>query len=617
MRCVLACAPMLARQFFSGCFGSFVASRGLLEHSSQPRKAPRWRVPFLRCAGLAALLAVTWSATASASPVLLAGTGQEKVHSTHVSVMQKDGMSAVSIMPDYEGSLSPFAVVVPVPKDVEESDVAVIKREFMDRLDKISAPRFAEFWEMDPCKEGEVQQAWERDMTASDDTGFLGVMKTDPSKKVAKEMLMDVEAKEKEGEYTKTFVGTGKEVLSWLSGKDFKLPEGGQASIEKYADQGYNFVAMAVDPNSIELIGADRATLSPIRYFTETKIEKLPIRFGLPSAAKAQELLIFTLVKDQRMQTANYPTKPAPTNLRVKFEVKERMGEFYAALHDKFLEKNPRTFLAEYAYTTADCTKPCPTEPLMPHELLSLGGDAFDETLPEDVRRPEPPEPTEEEQAKFEAQLAGKTPSEKKEFKESWEDDREELAARKALIKRHTYTLSRLHYRYGKDDLPKDPVLEAGAPITGGIDLPKGPEGVASVQVTTADENEFQIRYNHLHPNIKVVECENPKRYRWGKPPRTYRGLNKIWIAEDLSRKNREQIDPAEVVMTSVPQLDLPGRATEEKQEKKSQEPDAEKKEKDDGCGCSTVGTGPRGRLWSLALGLVGLAWLRRRRMAS
>ena len=72
--------------------------------------------------------------------------------------------------------------------------VWMLKREYVDRVAHVSAPRFAEFWEMDPCEKGKVQQEWERDMTANADTGFLGVMKTDPSKKVAKEMLLDVEA---------------------------------------------------------------------------------------------------------------------------------------------------------------------------------------------------------------------------------------------------------------------------------------------------------------------------------------------------------------------------------------------------------------------------------------
>ncbi len=576
--------------------------------------APRRRSSIPRLVALLALGAGLWTQGAEASPVLYAGTGQERVHSTQVSIIQKDGMTAMSIMPDYQGPLVPFAVIVPVPGDVRPADVKTIKREFMTRLEQVSAPRFAEFWEQDPCDPGPAQQTWERDMRASDASAFLGVVKTDPSTKVAKELLLDVEAKEKDGEYLGLQVSDAQALLAWIKKNNLTLPEGGDVSISQYSDAGFKFLYTMVDVNRMELIGGDRATLSPLRFFTHSEYSAVPARFGLPSLAKAHELLIFTLVPEQRMQVSNYPTKPIPTNLTVDFAVKERMGELIAALHDKLLERNPETFLLEYAYSTADCGKPCPTEPVLPHELLSLGGEAFEALLPKGVVRPEPPEPTAEELGKLEGLFVDKKPPEKREIKEQWEKDRQELAARKALIARQTYVLSRLHYRYGRDHLPRDPEFVKGAAISGGIDLPKGPEGAADLKVTKAEENTFQTRFNNMHPDISVLKCDQPERYKWGKPPRTYRGSSKIWIAEDLARKDRKQIDPALNVLTPVPELGLPGRSIAPAPVASAEPAPAEKK--DEGCGCRVAGApGPAGLgALGLALGALGLGALRLRR---
>ncbi|MCH2109320.1 MAG: DUF2330 domain-containing protein [Polyangiaceae bacterium] len=566
---------------------------------------------FKRSAFFAALLATTTLAPrASASPVLYAGSGTEKVHSTDVLIMQKDGASVVTVMADYEGPLQSFAMIIPVPKSVKRSGVETIKREFLTRVEQLSAPKFAEFWEMDPCDEGKLEQTWQQDRTAKAETAFLGSVETKPSEKVAKELLLDVNSKKKKGEYADTFLGSGEKLTAWLKKKNLSLPTGGEASISSYADQGYQFLALEVDGDQVELIGGDRAQLSPIRYNVPGKVNTVPARFGLPSAAKEQELLIYTMAPGQRVQVKNYPTQAAPTNLTVDFKVKEKVGEYYAALHDKYLKKHPGTFLLEYAYPTSDCGKPCATEPLLPHELLSLGADYFESKLSSSIKNPPAPEPTEEEELKLEGRLMGKNGKEKATIKREWEASRKELAARKALLERNEYILSRLHYRYAAGDLPQDPELGGGAAIEGGIGLPLGEFGAASLEVEAADENHFQTRFNSLHENIKVVKCDKPQYHRWGKPPRTYRGANKIWVANDLARRKRSKIKPEEVTMTAFPDLGIPGKIVQKEESK----PQPVAKKEEGGCSyASRPWSGSGGSFLLAALGLLG--WATRRRI--
>jgi hypothetical protein len=498
---------------------------------------------------------------ATALPGFMAGKKSADVtsHSTHVAVLKKGNVTAVTVMPDYEGPIEPFALVLAVPADVAADHVSSMKRDFVDHLDKISAPRFHEFWEQDPCDPGPVEQEWQRSMKANAESAFLGGGAPETgTKKVAKELFLDVTAKQKEGEYVFTVLAEKDSPVAWLKGKGYKPPQGADAAVQTYLDAGYRFVIAEVNSSRIELVGGERAQLSPIRYWTEQPFDTLPEKLGLLNSPGKQELVIYVLDPEQRYEAKNYKNKFPPTNITLDFSVKERMGEFYAALHDIILAKYPNTFLSEYAWSAEGCGEPCATEPLMIHELLSLGADVFERSLPEAERNPKPPEQTKEEKDAFKESLKELPPKERKQREKLAEEERVTVAQRQALVSRHKYVVSRMHYRYDAATLPNDPKIgSAGGHVQGGIWIPKGQKGEVPTEVKEASEDKLQTRYNNFHPWVPKIQCENPDRYRWGKAPRDYRGLRKIWVAEDLSRKNRKQIKPAAVVQTAIPDLGL------------------------------------------------------------
>jgi hypothetical protein len=195
-------------------------------------------------------------------------------------------------------------------------------------------------------------------------------------------------------------------------------------------------------------------------------------------------------------------------------------------------------------------------------ELLSLGGDVFEQSVPKEEKQPKPPELTKEEKAAFKEATKELKPKERKAKEKQDKEDRRTVAARQALVGRHKYVVSRLHYRYDAQSLVNDPKIgPASGPIEGGVAQPKGQKADASTEVKPAQQNKFQVRYNNFHPWVPVIQCQNPERYRWGKAPRDYRGLRKTWIAEDLTRKSRTQIKPAAMVKTPIPGLGLTGVA--------------------------------------------------------
>src|SRR5512139_3915428 len=122
---------------------------------------------------LAAGLLTAWAVPAAAFPGFFAFQGGRPINrSTHVVLMMRGETTVVTVMPEYEGDLKPFAVVMPVPSDVKADQVKSLRRDFVDRVDQLGAPKFHEFWEMDPCDQDKNEQEWERDLSVSG-SGFL------------------------------------------------------------------------------------------------------------------------------------------------------------------------------------------------------------------------------------------------------------------------------------------------------------------------------------------------------------------------------------------------------------------------------------------------------------
>lgn len=587
-----------ARPSTFGRLGGSGASR------SGASAACRWGV-FLS-AWAVALVVLFAPAPSHALPGFFATKGGSATSgTTHVVLMMNDDEAVVSVATDYKGPAETFALVMPVPSDVKLEDVVTLKRHSIERLDELTAPRFHEFWEMDPCEQGKVEQIWERSLVASEASDFLGSSEMlKGTTKAPKEMRTKVEADYRDEGSEYKFSMTSSNVAGWLKSKGYSVPSG--VDLAKY--DGMNFLIAETDPQKAELGGKGEALLSAIRYSTKQDV-KLPLTIGLANVEKMHELIIYTLHPSKRFETANYKTVFPPTNLQVDFQVKERIGEFYAGLHDMLLAKDPQAFVAEYAWPISGCGEPCVNASLRLDEILTLGADVFERSVPEQQRNPEPPARTEEEEAAY---------------KEAKKDERKrldelalEVARRKALMERHQdYVLSRLHHRYDAKGLPRDVEVKAAPPAEGGVQTPQGANGELPTDVKTgAAENKLQTRFVHLHPNKVAIKCDAPERYRWGKPPRTYRGARKIWTAQQLATRDRTRFKPQELVLSAYPALGLEGQKSAEEQAKAqaagSEETDAKA---DSDCGCATVGRPSQRGSWLYAGVILVLAMAARRK---
>jgi hypothetical protein len=82
----------------------------------------------------------------------VAGSNQKMFNDATEVVLMRDGTRTVLAMQnDYRGPLEDFAMVVPVPVVLKESDVKVLDKGVFERLDALGSPRLVEYWEQDPC----------------------------------------------------------------------------------------------------------------------------------------------------------------------------------------------------------------------------------------------------------------------------------------------------------------------------------------------------------------------------------------------------------------------------------------------------------------------------------
>lgn len=559
---------------------------------------------WVRSAALAVPVALA-GATATSSAVAVPGFfatagGEAKSRASQVLVAKDGDTRVVSVMTDYEGPMEKFAIVLPVPSDVSLADVRALKRGDLERLDEITAPRFHEFWEMDPCEQGKPQQLWEIDLSASESTDFLGGGEMFAgTTKAPPEMRIDVEPDfRSDSEYQFSLVGSN--VAGFLKGKGLQVPSGIENELGRYAQ----FIVAMVDGRSVEIGAKGEAMLSPIRYVTQQDVT-IATSLGAPHTKGMEELLVFVLDPKDQYQVKGKPNVYPPTDFHVAFEVKERTGDYYAALHDKLLEKNKDAFLVEYAWSTKGCGQPCPNAPLHLSEILTLGADVHERGVPESERLPPPPERSAEEQAKYDAAK----PDEKKKMDEL----AKEVARRKALIERRSdYVLTRLHHRFDKLE---DIQLEPAPHMKGGVAIPSGEAAELPQDASPSDSSMFQTRLATFHPTKRAIDCPAPERYRWGRAPKDFRGARKIWVADRLASRDRSKVKLEEMTVSAIPALGIAGvkKAAAEAATQAQQAAEAEAKSD---CDCRVPGEPARGPGAGVAavLGLLTLLYRRRLR---
>ena len=93
------------------------------------------------------------------------------------------------------------------------------------------------------------------------------------------------------------------------------------------------------------------AHLRPLQMAFESPKFMLPIRLGTVNADGAQELFVYFLTKQGRVETTNYRTVRLPEAQELPLYVKDKFGDFYRDLFTQQVKREgERGVFLEYAW---------------------------------------------------------------------------------------------------------------------------------------------------------------------------------------------------------------------------------------------------------------------------
>jgi hypothetical protein len=282
-------------------------------------------------------------------------------------VIVRDGdRTVLTMVNDYQGDPASFAIVVPVPVVLQREQIRVIEPAVIDRLDAFSAPRLVEYYDPDPC-----QPPWDpwRDDTDADG----GPVPASGSGGSGTVLGVTVEATYVVGEYEIVILSATQSdgLEQWLEENGYRQPEGASAALQPYIRQGLKFFVARV--NLTSHVAGETQMLRPIQMdFTSPRF-MLPIRLGMLNATEPQDLVVFALSRNGRVELANYRTERVVTDVDVPPGLEPQFGRFY---RDMFRTQHERAggdlAHVEYFWNMAWCD-PCSADPLTTEELNQAG----------------------------------------------------------------------------------------------------------------------------------------------------------------------------------------------------------------------------------------------------
>ena len=150
----------------------------------------------------------------------VAGADAKLFNNATLVVMMRDGKRTVlSMQNNYQGPAEAFAMVVPVPVVLEKENVKTLDPAIFSRVDKLTAPRLVEYWEIDPCWQPEPEE----------DRAEAAANPPTPSAS-ASGGSVKIEAQFKVGEYEVVVLSSDDAAAleKWLLDNKYSIPKGAE-----------------------------------------------------------------------------------------------------------------------------------------------------------------------------------------------------------------------------------------------------------------------------------------------------------------------------------------------------------------------------------------------------
>lgn len=281
--------------------------------------------------------------------------------------MVRDGDHTVMTMAnDFRGDPREFAVVIPIPTAIERGQIHVADKALIDHLDAYSSPRLVEYFDYDPCMMAEREDGLAMPMAVT-----AAAPKEVAAR--ARSLGVTIEARYTVGEYDILILSAkqsnGLEI--WLRENGYTIPNGASEVLGSYIRQNMKFFVARVNLGEQAKLGF--SYLRPIQVAYDSPKFMLPIRLGTVNANGAQELFVYAVTRNGRVETTNYRTIKLPTDVDVPMYVRDEFAPFYKALFtEQVRREDMSSVFLEYAWDMNWCD-PCAGDPLSSEELRNLG----------------------------------------------------------------------------------------------------------------------------------------------------------------------------------------------------------------------------------------------------
>jgi hypothetical protein len=287
-------------------------------------------------------------------------------------VLVRDGNHTVLTMAnDFRGNLTQFGLVVPVPQEITPGMVRIAERSLLDKLDQYTVPRLVEYHDPDPCE----PERWQ-DLRPRKSMAYGDVPSAAPDAAEEGRYGVRVEQSYSLEEYDILVVNatTGAGLERWLREEGYQVPAGSTPVLESYTRQNMHFFLAKIDLAASDALGVRWPR--PLRVEYDSPKFLLPIRLGTVNADGYQDLLVFALTPNGRVETTNYRTAKVPTDFDVPegIQTKGKFAEFYTSLFEAQVRRDQMSAVyTEYAWPLSVVCDPCTAEQLTGAELQALG----------------------------------------------------------------------------------------------------------------------------------------------------------------------------------------------------------------------------------------------------
>ncbi|HET7496972.1 MAG TPA: DUF2330 domain-containing protein [Candidatus Eisenbacteria bacterium] len=285
-----------------------------------------------------------------------------------VVLVRDEDHTVLTMASDFKGEPEEFALVVPVPTVLEKGQIHVGDPKAVDHLDAYTAPRLVEYFDPDPCRVYAMEK-----MSALRNAAPMAAGQAAGDARLDRSLGVRVEARYTVGEYD-ILILSAKEsggLETWLRIHDYRVPPGASRVLASYLRQGMKFFVARV--NLAEQAKLGYSYLRPLQMAFDSPKFMLPLRLGMVNADGPQELFVYALTRNGRVETTNYRTVRLPSDAEIPEFVKEDFPRFYK---DMFAEQHEHAggdaVFLEYAWDMAWCD-PCAADPMSREELAGLG----------------------------------------------------------------------------------------------------------------------------------------------------------------------------------------------------------------------------------------------------